>query len=51
MTITYGAACRLVDMVGSFKLPSVDVHLGANEAPGDAVRVRRSSSNNKGEDP
>jgi len=29
----------------------VDVRLGANEATGDAVRVRLSSSSNKGEDP
>ena len=42
--------CRRVE-VASFKLPSVDVRLGANEAPGDAVRVRLSYSNNKGEDP
>ena len=40
--------CRRVDAVASFKLPSVDVRLGANEAPGDAVRVRLSSSSNKG---
>jgi len=31
---------RRVDIVASFKFPSVDVRLGANEAPGDAVRVR-----------
>jgi len=42
---------QTVDIVTSFKLPSVDVRLGANEAPGDAVRVRLSSSSNKGEDP
>ena len=42
---------RRVDIVGSFKLPSVDVRLGANEAPGDAVRFRQSSSSNNGEDP
>jgi len=40
--------CRRVDVVGSFKLPSVDVRLGVNEAPCDVVRVRRSSSSNKG---
>ena len=39
---------RRVDIVASFKLRSVDVRLGANEAPGDAVRVRLSYSNNKG---
>jgi len=39
------------DIVASFKLPSVDVRLGPNEAPGDAVRVRLSYSSNKGEDP
>jgi len=40
-------------IAASFKLPSVDVRLGVNEAPGDAVRVRVrvSSSSNKGEDP
>ena len=43
--------CRHVDIVASFKLPSVDVRLGANEAPGDDVRVRLSYSSNKGEDP
>jgi len=43
--------CRRVDIVASFKLPSVDVRFGANEAPGDAVRVRLSSSSDKGEDP
>ena len=43
--------CRRVDIVASFKLPSVGVRLGANEAPGDAIRVRLSSSSNKGEDP
>ena len=42
---------RRVDIVVSFKLPSVDVRLGANEAPGDAIRVRLSYSSNKGEDP
>jgi len=45
------AVCRLVGIVASFKLPSVDVRLGANEAPRDAVRVRLSYSSNKGEDP
>ena len=40
--LTYRAVCRRVDIVASFKLPSVDVRLGANEAPGDAVRVRLS---------
>jgi len=45
---TCDAMCRPVDIVGSFKLPSVDVRLGANDAPGNAVRVRRSSSVNKG---
>ena len=39
------------DIVASFKLPSVDVRLGENEAPGYAVRVRLSSSSKKGEDP
>ena len=43
--------CRRVDIVTSFKLPRVDVRLGANEAPGDAVHVRLSYSSNKGEDP
>ena len=43
--------CRRVDIVASFKLPSVDVRLGANEAPGDAVSVRLSYSSNKAEDP
>ena len=28
-----------VDIVGPFKLPSVDVCLGANEAPGDAFEA------------
>ena len=49
--LTYRAVCRRVDTVASFKLTSVDVHLGANEAPGDAVRVRLSYSSNKGEGP
>ena len=43
--------CRCVEIIALFKLPSVDVRLGANEATGDAVRVRLSSSSNKGEDP
>ena len=45
--------CRRVDIpvVAPFKLQSVDVRLGANEASGDAVRVRLSYSSNKGEDP
>jgi len=43
--------CRRVDIVASFKFPSVDVRLGENEAPGDAIRLRLSSSGNKGEDP
>ena len=43
--------CRRVDIVASFKITSVDVRLGANEAPGDAVHVRQSYSSNKGEDP
>ena len=43
--------CRFVELVASFKLPSVDVRLLANEAPGNAVSVRLSSSSNKGEDP
>ena len=43
--------CRRVDIAVSFKLPSVDVRLGANEAAGDAVRVTLSSSSHKGEDP
>ena len=51
MALTCRAVCRRVDIVASFKLPSVDVRLGENEAPGDAVRVRLSSSSNKGEDP
>ena len=45
--LTCHAVRRRVE-VASFKLPSVDVRLGANEAPGDAVRVRLSSSSNKG---
>ena len=49
--LTCGAICRRVDIVGLFKLPSVDVHLRGNETPGDAVRVRRSSSSNKGGGP
>ena len=49
--VTCDAMCRHVDIVGSFKIPSVDVRLGANEAPGDAVRVRRSSSSKKGGGP
>ena len=49
--LTCRAVCRRVDIGASFKLPSVDVRLGANEAPGDAVRVRLSYSSNKGEDP
>jgi len=49
--LTCRAVCRHVDIVASFKLPSVDVRLGANEAPGDDVRVRLSYSSNKGEDP
>jgi len=49
--LTCRAVCRCVHIVASFKLPSVDVRLGANEAPRDAVRVRLSSSSNKGEDP
>ena len=40
-----------LNLASLFKLPSVDVHLGANEAPRDAVRVRLSYSSNKGEDP
>ena len=51
MALTCRAVCRRVDIAASFKLPSVDVCLGANEAPGDAVRVRLSYSSNKGEDP
>ena len=51
MAFTCGAVCRRVDIVGSFKLPSVDVRLSANEAPGDSVRLRRSSSSNKWENP
>ena len=38
--LTFRTGCRRVDIVGSFKLPSVGVRLGANEAPGDAVRVK-----------
>ena len=49
--LTCHTVCRRVDTVISFKLPSVNVRLWANEAPGDAVRVRRSSYSNKGEDP
>ena len=51
--LTWRAVCRRVDIpvVASFKLRSVDVRLGANEAPADAVRVRLSYSSNKGEDP
>ena len=49
--LTCHAVCRRVDVVASFKLPSVDLRLGAHEAPGDAVRVRLSYSSNKGEDP
>jgi len=49
--LTCRAVGRRVDIVVSFKLPSVDVRLGANEAPGDAIRVRLSYSSNKGEDP
>ena len=47
------AVCRRVDIpvLASFKLRSVDVHLGANEAPADPVRVRLSYSSNKVEDP
>jgi len=43
--------CVRVDIVGLFQLPSVDVRLGANEAPGDAVCAKRSSSSNKGGGP
>ena len=50
VTLTYHAVCRRVE-VASFKLPSVDVRLGANEAPKDAVRVRLSYYSNIGEDP
>jgi len=39
VVLTCGAVCRRVDIAGSFKLPNVDVRLGANEAPGDAVRL------------
>jgi len=42
---------KLFNIVASFKLPREDVRLGANEAPEYAVRVRLSSSSNKGEDP
>ena len=49
--LTCRAVCRRIDIAASFKLPSVDVRLGANEAPGDAVLVRLSSSSNNGEDP
>ena len=49
--LTCHAVCRRVDTITSFKLPSADVRLGANEAPGAAVRVRLSYSSNKGEDP
>ena len=49
--LTCRAVCRRVDIVASFKLPSVDVRLGTNETPGDAVRVRLSYSSNKREDP
>ena len=49
--LTCRAVCRRVDIVASFKLPSVDVRLGANEASGDAVRVRLSSSSDKWEEP
>jgi len=49
--LTCRAVCRRVDIVASFKLSSVNVCLGVNEAPGDAVRVGLSSSSNKGEDP
>ena len=45
------AVCRRIDIVSSFKLPSVDVRLGVVEASGDAVRVRLSYSGNKGKDP
>ena len=45
--------CRRVDIpvVASFKLRSVDVRLGANEATADPVRVRLSYSSNKVKDP
>ena len=51
--LTCHAVCRRVDIpvVASFKLQSVDVRLGANEAPADPICVRLSSSSNKGEDP
>ena len=49
--LTCRAVCRRVDIVTSFKLLSEDVRFGANEAPGDAVRVTLSYSSNKGEDP
>ena len=45
--LTCRVVCRRVDIAASLKLPSVDVRLGENEAPGDAVRVRLSSSSNK----
>jgi len=45
--LTCRAVCRRVDIVASFKLPSVGERLGANEAPEYAVRVRLSSSSNK----
>jgi len=50
VALTCHAVCRRAE-AASFKLPSVDVRVVANEAPGDAVRVRLSSSSNKGEDP
>ena len=51
--LTCHAVCRRVDIpvVASFKLRSVDVRLGTNEAPEDALCVRLSYSSNKGEDP
>jgi len=50
--LTCRAVCRRVDdIIASFKLLSVDVRLGANEAPEYAVCVRLPSSSNKGEDP
>ena len=45
---TLCAVVLLIDIIGSFKLPSLDMRLGANEAPGNAVSVRRSSCSNKG---
>ena len=51
VALTCRAVCGRVDIAASYKLPSVYVRLEANEAPGDAVRVRLSSSSNKGEDP